>query len=89
MPIDQQFHDIVIEGSSITGPDGRSYKACCAACGTYHKASADEYKRPMLAGTEVLKFTAEMRAWNCCHENDEPLDGFPDWPDRLQMLADE
>lgn len=29
----------------------------------------------------VLKYVAEMRSWNCCHEGGEPLDGFPDEPD--------
>lgn len=30
---------------------------------------------------EVLRYVAEMRAWNCCHEGVEPLDGFPEQPD--------
>lgn len=27
---------------------------------------------------DLLKYVASMRAWNCCHEGQEPLDGLPD-----------
>jgi hypothetical protein len=27
---------------------------------------------------DVLLFVSRMRAWNCCHEGEEPLDGFPE-----------
>lgn len=27
---------------------------------------------------DVLLFVSRMRAWNCCHEGQEPLDGFPE-----------
>jgi hypothetical protein len=30
---------------------------------------------------EVLAYVAEMRAWNCHHEGEEPLDGFPEQPE--------
>lgn len=30
---------------------------------------------------DVLLFVAKMRAWNCHHEGEEPLDGFPEEPD--------
>jgi hypothetical protein len=26
----------------------------------------------------MLEYVAKMRAWNCCHEGDEPCDGFPE-----------
>jgi len=29
---------------------------------------------------EILAYVAEIRAWQCCHEGEEPLDGFPDTP---------
>lgn len=38
----------------------------------------DDYK-------EILEYVAEMRAWNCCHEGDEPIDGFPDEPDASRV----
>ena len=79
--IDQRFEEIVIESSSMLGPDGRSHKSCCSACGTYHRVSVNEFKRPFLVSAETLRFTSEMRAWNCCHEGQEPLDGFPAKPD--------
>lgn len=34
---------------------------------------------------EVLRYVAEMRAWNCCHEGEEPLDGFPDEPENSRV----
>lgn len=30
---------------------------------------------------EVLRYVAEMRSWQCCHEGEEPLYGFPDEPE--------
>jgi len=38
----------------------------------------DEYKK-------VLQYVAEMRAWNCCHEGEEPIDGFPDEPEASRV----
>lgn len=35
---------------------------------------SEEYKT-------VLKYVAEMRAWNCCNEGETPLDGFPAEPE--------
>jgi len=29
----------------------------------------------------VLKYVAEMRAWNCCHEREGLIDGFPNEPE--------
>jgi len=34
---------------------------------------------------EVLRYVAEMRAWNCCHEDLAPLDGFPSEPDASRV----
>lgn len=30
---------------------------------------------------KVLAYVAEMRAWNCCHQGQEPIDGLPEKPD--------
>jgi hypothetical protein len=34
---------------------------------------------------EVLRYVAEMRAWRCHHEGEEPLDGFPDEPEASRV----
>jgi hypothetical protein len=34
-----------------------------------------------LDGERELRYVASMRAWNCCHEGQEPLDGYPEEPD--------
>lgn len=38
----------------------------------------DDYK-------DVLQYVAEMRAWNCCHDGYEPLDGFPSEPESSRV----
>lgn len=79
---DRRFSEVVIEPSSYTTDDyKRGYKACCSACGTYHKVSVEEFELPALVSATALGYVAKMRAWNCCHEGDEPLDGLPEEPD--------
>lgn len=34
---------------------------------------------------EILKYVAEMRAYNCCHEGEEPLDGYPEQPEASRV----
>jgi hypothetical protein len=34
---------------------------------------------------EVLQFVAEIRAWQCCHEGETPIDGFPDEPEASRV----
>ena len=34
----------------------------------------EEYKH-------VLEYVSKMRAWNCCHEHEKPLNGFPEEPE--------
>lgn len=86
---DRRFNEIVIEASSLRGPHGRSYKACCSSCGTYHRVDAQEFERddlaggtyvPSIVGAEEMGYVAKMRAWNCCHEGEQPMDGFPEDP---------
>lgn len=78
--VDKHFQDVVIEGNSCYVDEERGYKACCANCGTYHRVSVEEFRFPLVTGTEMLKYTAEMRAWNCCHEGETPIDELPEAP---------
>jgi hypothetical protein len=100
---DRRFDDIVIESTSMIGPEGKYHTAVCKTCSSQHKVTSDEFERTDLYtlvstedgldtkptnelerrdnADEILAYVAEMRAWNCCHENEEPLDGFPETPD--------
>ena len=40
---------------------------------------------PRLHGERELRYVAAMRAWNCCHEGGEPLDGYPEEPDSYRI----
>jgi hypothetical protein len=86
---DQKFDDVVIEGQSTGYGKERGYRALCATCGEYQECRASEYERtdarggkyiPHTVGEEDMAYVARMRAWNCCHEGEEPIDGFPDDP---------
>jgi len=34
---------------------------------------------------EILAYVAEMRAWQCCHEGEDPIDGFPEQPEASRI----
>ena len=79
------FNDIVTIKSNHTG-----VKAHCKTCSTWHTVTRDELSKENLRGDEhvplgvdssVKEYIAGMRAWNCCHEGNEPRDGFPEKPD--------
>lgn len=38
---------------------------------------------------DILRYVAEMRAWNCCHEGQEPLDAFPKEPEASRVQFEE
>jgi hypothetical protein len=82
------------------GEKERGYRALCADCGTYHTVRRKEFGKerdnPLGSGdgtffsipydieTEELRYVAQMRAYNCCNEGTEPLDGFPETPDAVE-----
>jgi hypothetical protein len=82
------------------GEKGRGYRALCADCGTYHTVRRKEFGKeytnphgsddstflsiPSGIGTDELRYVAQMRAYNCCNEGTEPLDGFPETPDAVE-----
>lgn len=78
---DRRFDEVVLEGQSIGYHESRGYRALCGDCGEYQEARIREWKYGgLLVDTEELAYVAKMRAWNCCNEGEEPLDGFPDDP---------
>lgn len=77
----RRFDEVVQEGQSIGHHESRGYRALCADCGQYQEARIREWKYGgPLVDTEELAYVAKMRVWNCCHEGEEPLDGFPEDP---------
>ena len=79
---DRRFDEVVLEGQSIGYGRDKGYRALCGDCGEYQEARIQEWKYPVLIDTEELKYVASMRAWNCCNEGEEPLDGFPEDPQK-------
>jgi len=86
---DLRFNDVVIESNSMTGPSGEYHTAVCRTCSTKHKATSDEYIGQLSDSGKVLRYMAEMKTWFCCHDGDEPLDGFPDQPTTESEMYDE
>lgn len=86
---DRRF-DEVVDTTMMTGPQGRYAKSICTVCSTQHKVFKDENAETMeilsrtftlgLLSDSTIEYVASMRAWNCCKEGQEPLDGFPDDP---------
>lgn len=86
---DFRFNDIV--DSSVVTSEGNTYvKSICKACSKQRKVERDEFELdtiydldgskfiPDSVDIDMLRYVAEMRAWNCCHQNDVPIDGFPE-----------
>jgi len=83
---DFRFEDIV-DSTRMIGPDGRYVKSVCKSCSTQRTVMRDDFSRNTVKGSsyvpssvtiEMLEYVAKMRAWNCCHEGDEPCDSFPE-----------
>ena len=77
---DFRFEDIV-DSTRMIGPDGRYVKSVCKSCSTQRTVMRDDFSRNTVKGSsyvpssvtiEMLEYVAKMRAWNCCHEGDEP-----------------
>lgn len=88
--VDLHFQDVV-EVNSMIGPPGRYAVGICKSCSERHKVTADEFDLERLFnldGTpanhstqEDRLYVAKMRAWNCCHEGEEPIGGLPEPPE--------
>lgn len=89
---DRYFYDVVIESRKTS--DG--WRATCRTCSQMHTVEYEEFEKDTLFnlnGTKynpllraenkdlILEYAAEMRAWNCCHEDEEPYDGLPEAPE--------
>jgi hypothetical protein len=79
--LDLRFDDVVIESTKMIGPRGTYHTAVCRQCSTQHEATHTELaEKRLYVDSEEIKYVAEMRAWNCCNEDNTPLDGFPEDP---------
>lgn len=97
---DLRFDDVV-ETTRMIGYDGRYAKSTCKSCSEQRRVSKEEFRLdnfynldgskviPRDVDIDVLEYVAGMRAWNCCHEGQKPLDGFPEEPDVRHVEFDE
>lgn len=84
---DFRFKDIV-ETNSLIGPKGRHYKSTCLSCSTQYKVVREDFEVEITNGNstyiprsvtqDLLEYVSKMRAWNCCYEDEVPIDGLPD-----------
>jgi len=78
--MDLRFDDVV-EYTKLTDHRGMSAVAICKTCSTRHRCDRDSFpERSLFVSQDQMLYLAEMRAWNCCHQDDEPLDGYPEDP---------
>jgi hypothetical protein len=85
--------DDAIDFYEISGPEGEYAKTVCLKCSQVHKCYPEEFDSLFLynldgtpcnhSDTSHVHYVAKMRAWNCCREGKEPLDGFPERPEEL------
>ncbi|WP_311172862.1 hypothetical protein [Halobellus ordinarius] len=94
--VDLLFQDVILDSRETrTTENGvlvdKGWRAMCKTCSTVHTVELAEFDVPVTTFSNgekhipvddaVFRFVAEMRAWNCCHEGEEPYDGFPETPD--------
>jgi hypothetical protein len=89
---DLRFNDVV-ETTLMIGPDGKSVKGICKSCSEQQKITMEDFRMdtlfnldgsgviPSRVDEDVIEYVASMRSWNCCHENETPIDGFPEKPE--------
>lgn len=77
---DLRFNEVV-ETAGMQGvqPD-RHYRAICKTCDQSVNVYKREWRQPLLVDRAEMKYVAQMRAWNHCHPDEEPADGFPEDP---------
>jgi len=85
--VDLHFQDVVSVNRMI-GQDGKYVVAICETCSERYKVIRGNFKHPPLKrlestedGINFLEYVASMRAWNCCHEGEEPINGLPEEPE--------
>lgn len=86
---DLRFDEVVTDDRSFRLNDKQAHKALCSTCGEWSEVTIEEFRWPFSTEQEDLRYVAQMRAWNCCHQTDDPLDGFPEKPDSSLTAAEE
>ena len=78
----------VVDSTDMIGPVGEYCQATCLTCSQQYKVTREEFRFP--TEKETLRYVATMRAWNCCHEGQEPIDGLPQIEnERVKLYADQ
>lgn len=94
---DFRFDDIV-ECKTLIGKEGRYAKCVCKSCSNQYKVTRNEFEVETLNGDstyipssidlDILIYVAKMRAWNCCYENETPIDGFPEKVESMYIKSE-
>lgn len=84
---DFRFSEIVQNVMKLNGLNS-NYRALCSSCGTYSTVNKDEFEFSAIVEDSTLEYVVKMRAWNCCNENNEPIDGFPEQPDKHKLMGE-
>ena len=84
---DLRFDDVV-ETTKMIGPAGRYCTSTCLSCSNQFKVTRKDFEKersydnskyiPSSVTRDMLEYVSKMRAWNCCHEDEVPLDGLPE-----------
>jgi len=83
--VDFRFSEIVTNVQKMNAIRSENdYRALCSSCGNYAKVDKDEFELTLISD-ETLEYVVKMRAWNCCHEGEEPLDGHPERPESYKL----
>lgn len=89
---DLRFNDVV-DSTRMIGKKGKYATSTCKTCSEQYKVTREAFERdnlwnldgskylPASVDQDVMLYVAKMRAWNCCHEGEEPLDGLPEEPE--------
>lgn len=90
---DFRFDDVV-DSNVMIGPPGKYVQSVCKSCSKQHKVTRKDFERENSLGSKYipssvklahLEYVSKMRAWNCCYEGQEPLDGFPEKVDSIMI----
>lgn len=79
--------DDVVEVQRMIGVEGKYVIVICKTCSHQHQVTKSEFHVepdnyiPHEVDQDILEYVGIMRAWNCCHADEEPIDGFPEEPD--------
>lgn len=78
--------DNIVNTTKLIGPQGQCFKSTCLTCSKQYRVTRYEFELeaildndltyiPSSVTEDMLEYVSKMRAWNCCHEGETPIDG--------------